>query len=327
MRVLHIDTGREWRGGQTQLLHLLREASTPTGVVLAPDAPLRDAVDRAFCADFRSPFRAPSGLREAIDSFRPDVIAAHTSHAHGHAVRVARCPVVVHRRVDFRVRRRSRRKYARAQGYVAVSHAVSRVLQAGGVPEERIDVVHDGVAPTEGTAQRTRLLTTLGLPADAVLVLAVGALVPHKGHLTLRNAMEELPDRFHCLIAGTGPLGVSLDGHPRVHLLGHRSDIGTLLRSCDVFCHPSIEEGMGQVIVEALMAPIRVVATTAGGIPEVVGSDGVLVAPGCAVSLAVGILDARARALHDPARVMGAFEVGRMVRGTEAAYRRFVNAR
>ncbi len=325
MRVLHIDTGREWRGGQTQLLHLLREASTPTGVVLAPDAPLRKVVGTAFCADFQSPFGSPSGLLDAIERFRPDVIAAHTSHAHGHALRAAPCPVVVHRRVDFRVRRRSRRKYARARGFIAVSHAVSRVLQAGGVPSDRIDVVHDGVAPPPGTAQRERLVRSLGLPSGAVLVLAVGALVPHKGHRTLRDAMSELPERYHCLIAGSGPLAASLEGHPRVHLLGQRRDVGSLMRSCDVFCHPSIEEGMGQVIVEALMTPIRVVATTAGGIPEVVGADGVLVRPGCAVSLAVGILEARARALHDPTRATRHFDVSRMVRGTEAAYRRFMD--
>ena len=324
MRVLHIDTAREWRGGQTQLLHLMRGMDADsTGAVLALDAPLRAAIPGALVAEFGSPLRSPRGLAEAIERFEPDLIAAHTSHAHGHAVRIASCPVVVHRRLDFRVRRRSRLKYRAAAGFIAVSHAVSRVLQAGGVPAERIDVVHDGVSPPVGAADRENLLRTLGIKEGAILVLAVGALVPHKGHRFLIEALAELPERYHCLIAGAGPLGEVLQRAERVHLLGHRGDVGRLLRSCDIFCHPSVEEGMGQVVAEALMAPIRTVATTAGGLPEVVVDDGVLVTPGSGVALAVGILEARGRPLHDPGRAAAAFAVDRMVRETERAYRRF----
>jgi len=323
MRVLHIDTAREWRGGQTQLLHLMRGMSATAAVVLAPDAPLRSELEDAYVADFGSPFQTPVGLIEAIADFSPDLIAAHTSHAHGHAVRVAKCPVVVHRRLDFRVRRRSRRKYRQAAGYIAVSHAVSRVLQAGGVPAGVIEVVHDGVEQPIGDSDREGLLRTLGIPTDSLLVLAVGALVDHKGHRFLLEAIDELPERYHCLIAGTGPLGEALQGRRRVHLLGRRNDVGRLLASCDLFCHPSTEEGMGQAVAEALMAPIKVVATRAGGVPEVVRDDGVLVEPGDGVALAIGILEARGRDLHDPTRVRKTFDVETMVRGTERAYRRF----
>jgi len=297
--------------------------NSPTAAVVAPDAPLREVLEAPYVADFRSPWRTPSGLVEALEDFQPDLVAAHTSHAHAHAVRLARCPVIVHRRLDFRVRRRSWLKYRAVRGFVAVSHAVSEVLRAGGVPRERIAVVHDGVVPPVGRPRRARLCRALGIPEASILVLAVGALVPHKGHRYLVDAIEELPERYHALIAGMGPLGERLQGHPRVHLLGQRTDVGSLLQSCDLFCHPSVEEGMGQVVAEALMTPTRVVATRAGGVPEVVRKDGVLVEPGCGVALAVGILEARGRAVHDPGRARREFAVERMVRGTEAAYRHF----
>ncbi len=322
MRILHIDTAREWRGGQTQLLYLVRAMSQPSAVVLAPDSPLRTAIPEALTADFGSPLMTPPGLREAFARFRPDIVAAHTSHAHGHAVRISSCPVVVHRRLDFAPKLLSQGKYRAAAGYVAVSHAVSRVLQAAGVPSERIDVVHDGVEVPIGEGDPD-LRRVLGIPSDTVLVLAIGALVPHKGHSFLADAIAQLPERFHCLIAGSGELGEALQGRERLHLLGERGDVGRLLRSCDLFCHPSVGEGMGQAVAEALLAPIRVVATTAGGIPEVVGSDGVLVEPGSSDALAAGILEALERDMHDPARVARDFSVETMLRGTERAYRRY----
>jgi glycosyltransferase involved in cell wall biosynthesis len=69
----------------------------------------------------------------------------------------------------------------------------------------------------------------------------------------------------------------------RVHMLGARDDVPRLLSACDVVVHPSVlAEPFGRVLVEAMLASRPVIATRAGGVPEVVtdGETGVLVPPG-----------------------------------------------
>lgn len=334
MKVVHVDTGREWRGGQVQLWHLLR-ARRDDVLVVPPDAPLRAAAEALGVQVVPIAMRGlPLGtlaVRKEVVQHRADLVAAHTANAHGHLIGIP-CPLIVHRRVDFTVNGRwSRWKYAQPTGYVAVSHAVARVLLAGGVASERIRVVHDGVdmqpwrIPTEpGAGER------LGVPRGVPWVAAVGALVDHKGHEVLLDALQELPD-VHLVVAGDGPnrRALELRAKPlgdRVHWLGQRDDVAAWLGGADVFVHPSHEEGLGQVVIEAMAAGVPVVSTTAGGLPEIVGSDGTLVRPGdpnaLATALAAVLADpkARERAVAAAPRIWHNFDVSTMVSETEAAW-------
>lgn len=332
LRVLHVDTAREWRGGQTQLLYLA-SAGPPCAVALPPDAPLRPALEargvEVLPVDFRGAWWGSTALRRAARDHGADLLAAHTSHAHGHALR-AGLPVVVHRRVDFPPSPVSRRKYARPLGYVAVSGAVREVLAGAGVPRDRVAVVHDAVEPTEGVMDPVGLRDELGWPRDARVLLALGALVDHKGHRWLVEAMHRLPDA-HLLVAGEGPLRRTLEALAaplgrRVRWVGRRSDVPRLLRSVDLLVHPSTGEGMGQAVVEALLAGLPVVASAVGGLPEVVRDLGWLVPPRDPAALACAIR----RALADPEarrRVEAARDVlrwrhgvPRLVERTHAAY-------
>ncbi|MCB9678542.1 MAG: glycosyltransferase [Alphaproteobacteria bacterium] len=279
MKVLHVDSAREHRGGQAQLAYLV--AGSDDALLLRPGSPLAA----------RFPHARPyghSGLHAAIRAERPDLIAAHTSHAHGLALLQRSTPVVVHRRVDFAPGPLSGPKYRAVRGFVAVSAAVAAVLERA-VPASRVRVVHDGVAPRPGTA--------LPRPAGPV-VLAVGALVPHKDHVTLVRAAAI--GGFTTWIAGEGPLRPALEaeiariGAP-VALLGQRDDIADLLATADVFCHPSREEGLGQAVLEARAAGCRIVATRAGGVPEIAGPDAALVDVRRPSALAAAVLDALAR--------------------------------
>jgi glycosyltransferase involved in cell wall biosynthesis len=334
MRVLHVDATREWRGGQTQLLHLATRL--PGSVVaLPPDALLLPALRAAgvpvLPVAFRGPLRGTRGLAEAIRAANPDLVAAHTSHAHGHAVRATGRPVVVHRRLDFRPGWTSRLKYRRARRFVAVSGAVRDVLVRYGVPADRIDVVLDGVdrsAIDRARPEPTALRNELGLDPGARVCLAVGALVAHKGHRLLVEALALLPE-WHGLIAGEGPLGPTLSRQAarlgvggRLHLLGRREDVPRLHKSVDLVVHPSLEEGMGQAVAEALIAGARVVAADAGGLAEIVDGLGLVVAPGDPRALAEGIRVGSSLVPPDPRRLRGRFTVEAMVAGTAEAYRR-----
>lgn len=335
MRVLHVSTARTWRGGETQLLHLVR--GTDDAVALPPAAPLREVLPAgsAVPVPFRGPWRGGMGLRAAIRRLAPDLVAAHDAHAAAHALAVSAVPVVVHRRVDFRPSLLGRRRYRRAAGVVAVSDAVASVLREAGVA--RVVVVRDGVDPRPldaAVADPEGVRAELGLPDGAPLVLAVGALAAHKGHAVLVDALAALPG-VHAVVLGEGEERRRLVARARrsgvegrLHLPGHRADVPRWLASADVVVHPSLEEGLGQAVVEALFAGAAVVATRAGGLPET--GPAVLVAPGDADALARALRDAlrdpeplRLHARNARGRLLDAFGVDRLRSETHRAYEAF----
>lgn len=303
LRVLHVDSERGWRGGQVQLAALLDPGVD--GLVAANDR-------------LRAGFPGPSwgwsavDLMAAIRAFRPDCVAAHSSAAHGLAVLQRWVPVIVHRRVDFRPRWTSRPKYRAAKGFVAVSDAVRAVLVESGVCPRRIRVVWDGVDPA----------CTLVPVVRASRVLAVGALVPHKGHGTLIDAAAL--GGFGVDIAGEGPLRSALEARIRatgadVRLLGAVDDVPDRLARAVAFVHPSHEEGLGQAVLEARAAGCPVVATRAGGLPESAGPYALLVPPRDAVALARAVALIR-RSARPEATLAPAFTVAAMRAGTRAAH-------
>jgi glycosyltransferase involved in cell wall biosynthesis len=140
MRILHLDSGKEMRGGQWQVLRLI-EGLAAVGVestlLARPGSPLFEAVHKGG-------WRVePIGLwRTVLLSRRHDVVHAHD--AHGHTLGLfASCPLLVSRRVAFPIR--SRWKYRRPTRYIAISEYVKSVLISGGVSPEKIAVVYDGV--------------------------------------------------------------------------------------------------------------------------------------------------------------------------------------
>jgi glycosyltransferase involved in cell wall biosynthesis len=143
MNILHIDCGREMRGGQYQV-QLLMEALDRRGhrqLLLSPGgSPLPGAA--TLC------WRIPLGF---------DVIHAHDARSHTRAMfALGGTPLVVSRRVAFPVRKGlfSKWKYSRASHYVAVSNYVRGQLLEAGVPEDKITVVYDGVRPAALAVRR-----------------------------------------------------------------------------------------------------------------------------------------------------------------------------
>ena len=318
MKLLHIDESTEWRGGQKQLALLvagLDELGLDQRIACVPESPISRALSGWEQIPLR-PGKHPLNLLSLAGQGR--VVCAHTSGAASLSAAIGVRPIV-HRRVDFPVRAGAL-KTRRALGFVAVSQAVSRVLQAGGVSPERIRVVYDGVARPPSVP-----------PADlgpGTVILSVGALVDHKDHRTLAAAAKLLP-ALRFLLAGEGELRSELETLGGLELLGQRSDVPALLRRAQVFVHCSKEEGLGQSVLEAMRAGVPVVATRAGGLPESVGERGVLVAPQDPAALAAGISRVLAGEGPDPAIAQSYadqhFSVPTMLRGTLRAYEGFVS--
>jgi hypothetical protein len=179
MRILHLDAGREMRGGQWQVLRLvegLAAAGVESTLLARPDAPL-------FIAARKQGWRVePLNVARALGCLRSHtLIHAHDARSHSLGAFLRGRPLVVSRRVAFPVG--SRWKYGRARRYLAVSEFVKQVLMEGGVPETKIGVVYDGV-PVLEVSHGTQVL---GLEKDS-------ALLAHMGLRMVSRLEEEIPD-------------------------------------------------------------------------------------------------------------------------------------
>ncbi len=176
-------------------------------------------------------------------------------------------------------------------------------------------------------------------PDGAFVIGSVGWLTPVKGHAVLIEALARLKPTHptaHLLLIGSGglrddliKLAAKLGVASSVDLLGMRADVPECLGAMHCFVLPSLNEGMGRALVEAMAAARPVVASRVGGIPAIVEDrrTGLLVPPGDAEALAAAIAEviARpewARALGQAARerIDERFSVPAMVRAVEAVY-------
>ena len=166
MRILHLDAGREMRGGQWQVLRLiegLAAAGVESTLLARQDAPLYTAARK------RGWRVEPLGVTRALACLRGHtLIHAHDARSHTLGAFLPGRPLVVSRRVAFPVR--SHWKYGRPRRFLAVSGFVKNVLISGGVPEGKISVVYDGV-PTLEVSHGTQVL---GLEKDSALLARMG---------------------------------------------------------------------------------------------------------------------------------------------------------
>ena len=163
MRTLHVDSGRELRGGQWQALYLIERLSDAALLARSGSPMLAEAARRNV--DVRAlSFRAlAAGARQA------DLVHVHDARGHTMAAITGVAPLVVSRRVAFPVKHGflSGRKYARATLYLAVSNYVAARLMDAGVPGDKIRVVYDGVPiPEPSRPQPGRVVALASKPVE-----------------------------------------------------------------------------------------------------------------------------------------------------------------
>lgn len=296
--VLHVASGREWRGGQRQVWLLARELARlglPQRVVTGAGSELAHRLEASGVPVRAVRWRAGLDPR-VLPALRaetrngPSLIHAHDAHALALAALASwgrSIPLVVTRRVDFPLRRPG--PWRRAERVIAISEAVARVLRTDGIDPSRIVVVRSGVdLEAAEAAVPIGLRARLGIPTDAILAAHLGALVPHKDQATLLRAAALLRERcptLYWVVAGEGELRPELTSlleelglGDRVHLVGQVSEPLGLLAEADLFVMSSRQEGLGTAVLDAMARGIPVASTDAGGLPEMLaGGAGVLV--------------------------------------------------
>lgn len=268
-------------------------------------------------------------LARLIRAERPDIIHAFLGFANLAASLVGRplgVPVVIWSYRDVEVWKTKlewlvdRAALRWADAVTCCSEAVRRfVLVRVNGPAAKFSTIYNGVALEEFETPKAIKRAALGLRDGVPVVGTVARLdEPKKGLTVLLHALAELDGRpdapdWHLLLVGDGPareplarLAARLGLARRVVFAGERRDVPSVLAAMDLFVCPSLYEGFGIAIVEAMAAGRPVVASAVGGVPEIVvnGETGLLVPGGDpgALADAIGALLAQ----PDRARVMGA---------------------
>lgn len=357
-RILHLDAGREWRGGQRQVMLLadgLRSRGYEPLVVGAPGSPLVERLRARGIAASTIRMRADwdlvaaRRLRSLMRTWRPDVVHAHDARSHAIALaalfarRGITVPLVVTRRVPFTPRGVAVKYGPRVAHFVAISGAVRDAMVAGGIDAGRIDVVYSGVPAPDAETRPRDWREERGWPAGSVVCGVVGAMSAEKGVATLAAIGERLPaaarDRVRLvLLGGSGRAAArGADDHVggvRTFRAGFVDAVHEATAGLDVLWHPSRAEGLGTAVIDAMGLGVPPVAFAVGGLPELIepGRSGLLAPAGDVAAFA----HEAARLVDDPALrhaiAIGArdraraFDATRMVDGVERVYARVLAA-
>lgn len=280
---------------------------------------------------------------------RPHIVHTHLVHADLYgavAASLAGVPMLVssrHNDDPFRrsgfVARLVKMANRNVDHFLTISdHMRAFTVKVEGVPSEHVTTVHYGLQPkAPERVPDVRRIFGLG---DGPLLVCVARLHPQKGHRLLLTAFQSVVRRMpdaQLLLVGDGTLRAELESFTHdlgleksVVFAGWRTDVPSLLYGADLFVLPSLWEGFGLALLEAMAASLAIVATRVGAIPEIVlhGETGMLVESSGMVELATALLtllgSPRERdrlGRQGRLRLETEFSVQSMVAATERVYR------
>lgn len=354
LKIAHIDTGRDFRGGQDLLLSLargLKQRGHEQAIFCRDGSPLGE---RAKAQGLNAIALGTIGdLRRQLREGRFDIVHAHDGRAQTISFRASMgLPVrrVASRLVAFAPRHPliHRWKYSlTAHGVIALSQAVRQVLIEAGVPAAHIEVIEPGIEmPDQLPSAEARAKARLrrGLSNDEFVIGHVAAFTHEKGQdVALEAAIQlasELP-RARMLLAGDGPersqpamIALADRASGIAQLPGFVDDLDEFYAALDLYIMPSRSEAWGLTALQAMASGLALIASNVGGLAEVVehGRSGWLIPAESPQALARAIIEAAS----DPARLADfgrnarlraeQFSIERTVERTEQLYIRLLAA-
>jgi glycosyltransferase involved in cell wall biosynthesis len=358
MRILHIDTGRTMRGGQQLLLLTargFRERGHEQTIACPPGSPLAKAAEEEgfpLIGIERGYWTGAYMVRRWRRTHKCDIVSAHDSRGQSISylstlgsgiVRVA------NRQVLFAGNNRMahRWKYASTcDVVVTTSNAVRYAMVSQGVPVDHIEVIRGGIdfpARIAGPEGRARMREKWNLAPDDFVVGHVAAFTSEKGQADAVEALLRLLPghaNLKMILAGDGPLRNDPQLRARVQaaqgaaqLPGYIQPDAEFYAGLDLFLANSTSEALGLAPLYAMAHEVPVIASHVGGLPEVIGDAGWLIAPSNVDALTAAIADA----IADPAQRIDlgrrareharGFSYETTIERTEALYDRLIKQR
>jgi glycosyltransferase involved in cell wall biosynthesis len=277
---------------------------------------------------FSYPKRAAAvrALREVIAAVRPTLIHVNDSWWVPQTLRAIagmRIPIVAHVRQEIEPPKVRRYELDKVDLVLPMSRQIRQSLEKGRVLPERLRVLHSGVdlGPVPDHEDGREIRRRFGIPAEALVLGTVANLFARKGYDVMLRALPAIltsAPQVRYLIVGSGDAAyekhlralvgrLGLERH--VQFAGFQPSVYPCLGAMDIYVHPALMEGFGIAVLEAMAMRKPVVATTAGGLPELVqnGETGILVPPGDSDALARAV----SSLLPDSARCRQLGEAGR----------------
>lgn len=314
LSLLFIDTERVWRGGQAQLLTLirgLRRRGHKVHLICYPDTLLQTRASESGIIVHPAAIRSETSFISLVRlififrKIRPDVLLFNTPKAIviGTLASIL-VPVgarIIFRRVNFPLGKSifTRLKYTWGiHCIVAISKSIRLQLENCGISASKIRIIYEGM---DLSLYPKRTQPNPRSPDDPLVVGTVAHLSREKGLHDLIEAASLIPDvkrKLRFVIVGDGDCFEELKETAEkkglsdvFQFAGFHSDTSPFMKSFDIFALPSLSEGLSSAILEAMAASLPIVATNVGGIPELVtdGENGLLVAPADPTALARAI--------------------------------------
>lgn len=302
LKVLHLSSEKSWRGGEQQIAYLideLRKHGVQSFVALR-----RGSAFEAHCQKNNIPYVALGfanefdvatalGVKKYAIECRVDLVHMHTAKGHGIGVLSSvlgmKIPLILAKRTDFPVKAnfysRFKFNYPGIKKILCVSHKIKEIIEGDLKDPSKSVAVHSGVDLSKFKFEKKHFFhDLLGLSHEIKLVGNTSAIAPHKDYFTFVKVAKEVCEKdsnVRFLIIGSGPLENEIkefvkSNHlqDKVLFTGFINNLPEVLFNLDVFLITSNEEGLGTSILDAHACRVPVVATRAGGIPEIV-IDGV----------------------------------------------------
>lgn len=320
MIVLHLDSEKTWRGGEQQVSYLIEELKNfgVSSIVGAhPESKLYQYAIENNIEVIKIPYgglqlNAAKVVANYCKDKKVDFIHMHSAKAHTVGVYSTwfghNSDLILSKRTDFAVRNNFMSLYKynhpKIKKILCVSNKIKEILDRSLKDNSISMTVYSGINPERFNVKNIEgyLKNKFNLSHDSIIIGNTSAISDHKDYFTFLNVAKNISSkdkRFKFFIIGSGPLEQQVkDEVKKLHLdncvyfTGFINNITEVLRNLDIFLMTSKEEGLGTSLLDAMICKVPIVATAAGGIPEIVKHEntGLLSQVGDAEHLANNLL-------------------------------------
>jgi glycosyltransferase involved in cell wall biosynthesis len=295
MRILHISSEKSWRGGEQQIAYLIKGAPEQQHYVFCRQG----SAFEKYCEQNEIPFQSASfhplywaasalKLKRYARDKSIDIVHLHTGKAHllGYLAILSgmKQPAVASRRVAVPPSRSllTKRRYDHPgiKRIICISEEIRKVMTSYLSHPEKAVTIYSGIDPDRFSKPGFDIRERYSISSDTFIIGTVSAMSPEKDLETFVRVADSLikenfPVKF--FIVGDGALRSELEQQiaslhlgEYIFLTGHVSDPGAYLQQFDLFLFTSRLEGLGTSVLDAFACQVPVVASSVGGIPEIV---------------------------------------------------------